>query len=551
MYKLNKLSIYSFVGIEKASIEFNKPVTLFVGTNNQGKSTVKDALCFAFTGKARGVGIYKDVKCLAHNGGDIALGVVLEYLIDGERARIQRDVETASGGVQYNPLIPYCIEPASFISLPAKERGAVLSAALGGGLDNIVERAIGEHIDPINPTVIAAINKTGIDMHDVDLLRNTVVELRRHYKRQSEQEYIEPVITDYELPAGFNSKATAKRKDELDKQISKGRGTIKKAAELKYQKQDLQETLDDIGKLEKQVKPVPAVAGIDANTLNDLCDTTGLLQRIVDKGKNSKCPLCTLGQLTIEQWREMLADRQRRLKKYTKAIAEKQKVESNNLQLQARIGGLKERAAELQALVDKGEGKGLPKNVERQLKKLDEQRLEVAGQLDRFLIFTSDKKHYEKELKAKGGYAALIDECNRIDEALKDGGPVKAAIAAGGRSLPINENLVVDWGLNDLDWKDNGVITLNGRPIELASKSEKYRAAAVMGLALAEVGGIGFTAFDEFEMLDSNNANYFFDNITDSGVNNVLVFATSDKQFDKVPSWMDVYRVSEGRVQRV
>jgi len=158
----------------------------------------------------------------------------------------------------------------------------------------------------------------------------------------------------------------------------------------------------------------------------------------------------------------------------------------------------------------------------------------------------------EKRAKALEN-ETLIAECDRIDAALKDGGPVKAAIAAGGRQLPINQNLLTAWGMDGLRWADNGDITLRDIPIEWASESERYRAACVMGLALADVADIGFAALDGFEVLVGDNANAFFDAVQECRLGNVFVFASrcGVPDADAIPAWLDVFDVVDGRARDI
>ena len=123
-----------------------------------------------------------------------------------------------------------------------------------------------------------------------------------------------------------------------------------------------------------------------------------------------------------------------------------------------------------------------------------------------------------------------------------------ADIAASGRALPINERLCELWGC-ELELQDNGEIVLKGRPIELASESEKYRAAAVLAMALAEIGDVGFCALDGFEILTADNRNKFFSAVRDSDVNNVLVFVSTLRPVNgNTTDWLQVYEVGNGEV---
>jgi len=51
--KVERLTIENFRGVEKADLDLSRPVTMIVGENGVGKSTVADALEFVLTGKCR------------------------------------------------------------------------------------------------------------------------------------------------------------------------------------------------------------------------------------------------------------------------------------------------------------------------------------------------------------------------------------------------------------------------------------------------------------------------------------------------------------------
>ena len=56
-----------------------------------------------------------------------------------------------------------------------------------------------------------------------------------------------------------------------------------------------------------------------------------------------------------------------------------------------------------------------------------------------------------------------------------------------------------------------------------------------------------------FEVLDAHNANAFMQAVSECRLNNVLVCASTDKDYSQVelPDWLDCYQVGEGRVNRL
>jgi len=196
------------------------------------------------------------------------------------------------------------------------------------------------------------------------------------------------------------------------------------------------------------------------------------------------------------------------LGEYQAKLIEIDSVKAENYLAEQDLRRLESRQKELN---QKFKGVEYKNGSEDWLKNLTEQRDTLQANVSNYHRFKTAGDGFELAGKKAKKLDELIEECDRIDEALKDGGPVKSAISAGGRHLPINENLLRVWGFDGtLDWQDNGEIFLGNLPIEYASESERYRAGCVMALALAQVSGVGIVALDGFEVLDPDNSNAFF-----------------------------------------
>ena len=103
---LKQLKAKNFLGLPAMDIGFTKPVSLFVGRNNSGKSTIRDALEFVLTGRARGVRLAKDASILSHNGNAKDMAVELVYEADGEECILRRKTSTGFKNIDTNPVTP-------------------------------------------------------------------------------------------------------------------------------------------------------------------------------------------------------------------------------------------------------------------------------------------------------------------------------------------------------------------------------------------------------------------------------------------------------------
>lgn len=548
--QLKNLKIKNFVGLPAADIEFDRPVSLFVGKNNQGKSSIRDAIQFALTGKARAMSKFNEARNLSR--GDNGMLVELDTVDKetGEINSIRRTVSTP-GGSDAKSLLRYCLNPHEFIALPAKERGRILAEVLGGGLNDVIKAAIAEHIGNIDETLLAEIKASGVDILDVDAFKNKVVEIRRAIKRaKADLPDGPPVPAHFALPENYDVVVDKKAVEELGDRIAKGGEII---AEARRQLEIKAELIDIDKKIEETKGRIKKVPNLPKDINADDVRMASVYSSIIDELLKEKhdaysCPVCDSGherkvyvkrKAELEEW---LGDYQDKL------------IDIDNIKTENHLAKqeLEREESHRKTLNQKFKGVDYKEGSEDLLKSLTAKRDGLQANIANYRRFKEAEAEYEQAKKNAVNLGVLIAECDRIDDALKDGGAVKSAIAAGGRQLPINKNLLNLWNMPTLTWSDNGEISLGAVPIEYASESERYRAASVMALALAEVSGVGIAALDGFEVLDPDNANAFFQVVTECNIKNVLVFASSDKDYSEVniPDWLRVFVVRNGKVTR-
>ena len=547
--QITHLKATQFLGLHHVDLTFGKPVSLFVGRNNQGKSSVRDALAFAFSGKCRGLQHFKDVSRLGRNGQD-GMSVMVQFA-DGA---LGRTVKNASTNIEDNgSVVPYCLDPAAFIRLPAKERGKLLSGVLGGGMEELAKEALKQHVGAIRATVAAEIKASGVAMYDVDALHKAVVEIRKQYKRDLRAiADAPPSLADYELPEGFDAAKAAADVAKLAERINKGNELISAANEATMAQARMLDCKNAIRRAKEEIKPVPVLpADADEVKIRQQSVWAVILEETLKTAKGGKCycPICNALK-AIDTFKQRHTALSTFLQQYAGTMAERETVIAANAKAEATIAAQEEI---LKRLKPAAKDVDPPKNGQRLLDSLLSERDALQAQIAMHERFTSDTADYTKQLDGKAEIEACITECNRVDKALEDGGPVKSAIAAGGKQLPINKKLLEVWCMASLQWSDNGEIALHGRPIAMASESEKYRAACIMGLALASVGDVGFAALDGFEVLDGHNANSFFKAVSDCGLNNVFVFASAVKDWRKVPipAGVEIFEVADGRIMKL
>ncbi len=552
--QLKRLKINKFVGIDDAEVTFEKGVSLFVGRNNQGKSSIKDAVLFAQTGKCRAMRFNKEVGHVMR--GTDGMLVELDYVDgNGEERSVKRTKSSVGANVDDSEVLRYCLNPAEFIGLPAKERGKVLSDVLGGGMDDLVKGAIVEHIGDIDKTLLAEVKGSGVNILDLDAFREQIVEQRRSYKRLIEELPDKvPLLGDYDLENEYDVTKDEADVKKLADRIAKGNEIIGEANAMLQLKAQVADLRRDLRHLQEQKKAVPKLPrGVDQNALNlapvYLSIQETMLKDEAKEPHSCLCPVCNSQSARVALL-QIHNDLAKWYEKYREKVAERNYAIEQNEELERQYEVKGKLLQEIQAKVH---DVPMPDGAEGLLEKLIAERDAAQARIANYQRFEEAAKAFAEAGIRRQKLEKLIAECNRIDEALKDGGPVKAAIAAGGRKLPINESLLRLWDMDELAWSDNGEITLRGLPIEYASDSERYRVACVMGLALADVSGIGIAALDGFEVLDPNNANAFFEAITECKINNAIICCSTTKDYShiNVPEWLEIFKVENGLLRRI
>jgi len=296
----------------------------------------------------------------------------------------------------------------------------------------------------------------------------------------------------------------------------------------------------------KKVPKLPDDIEPDDVRMASVCSS--IIDHIMESSDASihKCLVCGEG-VERNQFEKRKEEIEAWLSDYAGRLTEHDKIMTDNHLAEQEIKQLESRRKDLNQKFIKTVYK---EGSEDLLKRLTEERDKLQANVANYRRFEEAQKQFKQARERVKTLDDLIVECDRIDNALKDGGPVKSAIAAGGRKLPINENLLRLWDMAILTWSDNGQIDMGDIPIEYASASEQYRAGCVMALALAEVSGVGIAAMDGFEVLVPDNANAFFDAVQECGINNVLVFHSTDRDYSQVdvPDWLQVFIVDRGKV---
>jgi hypothetical protein len=124
---------------------------------------------------------------------------------------------------------------------------------------------------------------------------------------------------------------------------------------------------------------------------------------------------------------------------------------------------------------------------------------------ERFLAAATQYQAAANAVKDNSPQVAILERETKmydvLAQALAEGGPLRTALAKSVESAKIDGDLAAGWAL-DVRARPDGSILVNGRPVELCSESEQWRAGAMIGDLLARAGQVGWICLDNADILD-------------------------------------------------
>ena len=566
MKTIKKISLHNFLSWQELNLPIEQPVLLIAGDNGAGKSSIKDAIEFAFTARCpnRGIVRAKDHPKLRniHSRPKSEVSVALEYDEDNITRRKTRSLSNGLGDIDENPLIPYCLNPMRFIDAKPSDRAAILATVYAPS-EQLIEQALAKYMPKMSEPIKSHLTESGIDPNDLDALQATVVAYRREVKRECKwfDDVKYPVLTDYDLAENYEQRVKAETEtlriyDNEIKTLDKNRY---KAGQYDTAKARVIGLHDQIGRL---VKELPDLSDRVESKVNQhevalTSEAIALLREQLPSGTGGNgptnesgiCPICSQQiwlNLVVEHLEKKLTDMQQT----DTAFRAHKAAEAQDVKTRTRIAEVHDQHRQAQELLDTIAPIGAADLLatENDYDRLCQQRDELKERLKQYRDYKQASSIYEEQEAMASSAEKLIDECNAIDRALADGGPVRSEILRQSEELPFNSNLLKGWGIGSFDLFTNGDLVVDDVPAEMLSDSEKYRVAAVVALALAEIGDVGFACLDGFELLMPHHQNTLLKTLKDRIEIPLLIISVSSvKAYDKLPDWIQLYQIPNGQ----
>lgn len=568
---IKSISIRNFMALESLDLDLTAPLTIITGQNEAGKSSIRDAILWAFTGTARGLKTHADQAALIREGTKSAEVVVNLADTSFARRKTPKTTATITGEVPdiLNPAILF--DPYTFLFLPEAQRRELLFQVLPGlnpTKEKVFDRliiSIGKDTRgfPKNDEVYSLAKLAAIS--GFPAAEKEAITKRREAKRVLDtlKDIKEPQKTftidgqEYNIPT-FNFTAIEATLRELQAQKD----------DFLRQKGAAEAWTRRIEQVKVQLDRIDAMVPPDVNDIMILEAELEKLNESIRKATEeiakaqtrheyfpATCPVITLappcpnaGQMVghdppapgvIEALQQNKAGFAKAQAEIIHKLQETRRQNEEYNTAMGREAALEEELTKLESEPEAGAD-------------LDAEIATRERRIARGRIFQEKIKEYEKDLasfqEARGKIEACTQEITLYDTLAKalapDGIPSQMIVEAlDGVNERLAEAATYLFPGRNLHLTPELNIVLKNSPFPTLSKSAKFRVGIAFQYALARLAGARILMIDEADTLDTMHRmaliNFLLAHL--SGFDQVLVFFTTDKPFyiadPRVQNW--------------
>lgn len=523
--KITHLTIQNFLAVRHIDIELTRPIMLFAGSNEVGKSSIQEAIRMAFTEEAVRVKLKKEYPDLVRDGAKSGLISISsgDKVVASIKLPSGEAGEDLPEGVSPGAL-RFLVDASRFARIEVNARRSFLFKLMNVGLDtsSVVKRMAERKCDPVLSQGMDAHLKSGFEIA-CTYAGKKVTEYRGAWKSVTGETYgsmkaegwsrTAPAVTDDERDelAAIPASVSALR-DELaqhNQALGRQRAIIEGNKVRDGEISRLQTVI-------AQLKEVPAALAIDEEKLPDLQkrikDTRSRVDG-VQPGIPVCCPKCEAellfhdGALAVKAKRvavdkkaaDSLAALERELVMVEQRIANGRKEAKKLAETESRYTQLQREVPEQ---VDEdaiaGIGAAIQK-VDADIKALTDRENDLKAKLkaefDARHITNSARENHQLVLK----WSAIADALS------PEGIP---ADLLGAALKPFNERLrqtsiTTEWPQVTID--ADMTIRAGGRLYNLMSESARWRVDAAIAEAISFLSNVRIVLLDRLDVNDLPN----------------------------------------------
>lgn len=567
--KIHHITIQNLLGARHVDVALTQPITLLAGMNGAGKSSIRDAISLAITADLCRISKKGEAAELISEGATAARVFVQTSERDFEVAISKAGkITDSAAGTDSNPVLPFLLDAARFARLTDTERRAMLFVLLGIETSHkaIAERLNRKGLDAKKIEAVMPILRAGFTAGEAHA-KEKASQARGAWKAVAGESYGDKKAEDWQPPlievAGDpvakaeNAEAQAR---EIDGQISALQQQIGAARQARqgYEAEVIRrERLRDLSKTADRARDrlktaeenvascreqLAGAGGEDPKAPGSylLRGVTACLSEAIGVIEEEGLGMSAEGLITrslahLSEYRKLHGDPNAEPADPCRADEIRrglQTAESGAANARRDLAAAEAAAAEL-AELEKSPVEAPPAvgDIEEQLRALQQKRTDWQADARKYREAAGAAERRAKQITEAARHHQDVQQWSEIAEALSPNG-IQAEMIAEALG-PLNKLLSEHAAL--AQWQpvrigaDMG-ITAGGREYRLCSESEKWRADALLAVAVAVLSGLRFAVLDRMDCLDAagrEDALYWLSDIAEAGqVDSVIMLAT-------------------------
>lgn len=563
--KLSRIQVDNFLGAHQIDVKLTTPVTLFAGPNGAAKSSIGEAVRMAMTGDVVRVKLKKEYSQLVTDGAKAGGGLVTTDNESTYAFNVPSGEIKADDGLPTGDTVDVALNGQHFTGMSDDERRTFLFKLTGIRIktDDIKARMTARACDPAKIEATLPMLRTGFP-DACDFAKNKATEAKGAWRITTGETYgvkkAETWKAEKPFPLAAGNQPTAETLaafdadiEELNQEIGQIAAETNtrtmnagKRAALETRVGNVSRISENLDHAKKELSAYePKVVALRERAAGG--DRIGLVHSLAyaveslleeaehDDSQIYLNAMAVLGAYETEHGKlpktgSVDAGAKDSLPEYERGL----KVMQNAVQnLERDLAGAVAAKAEFDALAPPAEETRLPDlAVQREcLAKLKADRSTTQSQVNAAANFDSLVAAADKKTADAAKHHADVLAWTVVADALApDGIPGDLLLEA---LAPVNESLASEATMTE--WKKVSIgpdmqITAGGRPYNLLSESEKWRADAMVAVTVARLSGIKILMLDRVDVLDlpgrSTLLGWLNTLVLDGDIETALLFAT-------------------------
>jgi DNA repair exonuclease SbcCD ATPase subunit len=577
--KITEISVDNFLGARQVQIKCTAPVTLIAGDNNQGKSSIRDAIKMAITQEVDRVALKKDYGQLVTDNGKAggALICVGEQSYRFNVTAAGKASFDADEGLPQGVAIATALDGQRFADMTEADRRKFILSVSGTKVSPTVvkEKLLAKQLNAEHVETVLPMLRTGFADAEA-FAKNKATEHKGAWKKITNTTYGKIIAeswvaekpeavtceyTDDDLTAimgkiGLINQEIGTLKAKRDAQTANANklATLKADAEALTESQArLVRLTGEREELATHVEDLRARAtGKRVGLVHDMA-----LFITFNAETDDQEAIDLIARYEAEHGKPVVVDAD------PQAIAALPENEKGLIVLQTSITNLTRDIARSEAATEELSGMANTETVDydSQIAALNQQKValnesynKVSAEMLRVTGIEHQRATAEKNTLDAANEHKAVTEWLAIADALAPAGIPSELLCDALK--PINSALnaaAAHTGWYQVHIDGDVQITANERPYALLSKSEQWRVNAMIAVAIAQVSGLKIVMLDEVDILSPANRITLLTWLNEIAgeIDTALLFATMKQMPSGLPETISAHWMERGVVQKL